>query len=138
MPTPAEELSPSQQEEERLLHAPPWRYPAVWGALALLTVVTWALSRAPLGRFHLLVALAIAASKATLVLLFFMHLWEQRGAVRLVLGSALVFVALLIGLTVADNATRFPLANPPHGATLPQEPPGTAAPRPERAPPTVP
>ena len=34
---------------------------------------------------------------------------------RLVFVTSLVFVALLIGLTVADYATRFPLANPPGG-----------------------
>ncbi len=135
--TPEEPLSPSRQEEERLRHAPAWRYGAVWAALAALTFATWALHLAPLGRFHLLVALAIAGAKGTLVALFFMHLREQRGAARLVLGSALVFVALLIGLTLADDATRFPLVNPPHGATVSLEPPG-ARPRPERPADTVP
>jgi cytochrome c oxidase subunit 4 len=27
--------------------------------------------------------------------------------------TSLVFVALLVGLVLSDNATRFPLANPP-------------------------
>ena len=47
-----------------------------------------------------------------------MHLWDQRGANRLVFVTSLVFVALLIGLTVADYATRFPLANPPGSEVL--------------------
>ena len=56
----------------------------------------------------------IATVKGALVALFFMHLWDQRGANRLVFVTSLVFVALLIGLIVViDYATRFPLANPP-------------------------
>ncbi len=123
--------SESQEEEERLLHAPVGRYVAVWVALMLLTTATFLLRLAPLGRAHLATALAIAVAKSALVALFFMHLWEQRGANWLVFASAFVFVALLIGLTVADNATRFPLANPPHPGTLALEPPGAEAPRPE-------
>ena len=52
-------------------------------------------------------------AKGSLVALFFMHLYDQQGANRLVFVTSLVFVSLLIGLTVLDNATRFPLANPP-------------------------
>jgi cytochrome c oxidase subunit 4 len=54
------------------------------------------------------------------VALFFMHLYDQPGPNRLVLLSSLVFVALLIGLTLLDNATRFPLANPPDSSTAPR------------------
>lgn len=90
------------------------RYVVVWLALVVLTGVTFMAWRVKLPEpWHLLVALAIAGAKALLVVLFFMHLWDHRGPSRLVLATSLVFVALLIGLVVADNATRFPLANPP-------------------------
>jgi cytochrome c oxidase subunit 4 len=90
------------------------RYLIVWGALAVLTVVTYAVARLHLpGAWAVTVALVIAGIKGTLVALFFMHLWDQRGANRLVFVTSLVFVALLIGLVIADSATRFPLANPP-------------------------
>jgi cytochrome c oxidase subunit IV len=93
------------------------RYLIVWAALLALTVLTYALARVHLpGTWAVLVALAIAVTKGTLVALFFMHLWEQAGANRLVFATSLVFVALLIGLVIADNATRFPLANPPGSA----------------------
>ena len=93
------------------------RYLTVWVALLILTVLTYALARVHLpGAWAVLVALAIAVTKGTLVALFFMHLWEQAGANRLVFATSLVFVALLIGLVIADNATRFPLANPPGSA----------------------
>lgn len=85
----------------------------VWVALLVLTVVTYALAQVDTGRFHLVVAMAVATVKAMLVVLFFMHLAEQRGANRIVLLVSVIFVGLLISLTVADVATRFPLANPP-------------------------
>ena len=130
--------SESREEEERIRRAPAGRYVAVWVALMALTAATFALSRAPLGRLHLVVALAIACAKGALVVLFFMHLWEQRGANRLVFTTAFLLVALMIGLTVADNATRFALANPPRQGTFQVEPPGvefpTAARRPDETP----
>jgi cytochrome c oxidase subunit 4 len=94
-------------------HASPVRYLVVWLALLALTAATFGASRFELGRFHLLVALGIAVIKSALVVLFFMHLSEQRGAARIAFVTSLVFVALLIGFTVADVGTRFSLANPP-------------------------
>ena len=91
------------------------RYVLVWVGLVILTIATFALFRLDLGPWHLIVALAIAVSKSALVVLFFMHLWDHSGAPRLVLATAMVFVLLLIGLCLADTATRFPLANPPTG-----------------------
>jgi cytochrome c oxidase subunit 4 len=90
------------------------RYVAVLAALLVLTVATYFAAKVHLpGGWHVTVSLVIASVKGALVALFFMHLWDQRGANRLVFVTSLVFVALLIGLTVSDNATRFPLANPP-------------------------
>jgi cytochrome c oxidase subunit IV len=107
------DVSESREEEERILHAGAGRYVAVYVALVLLTILTFGLHEVHLGRWSLLIALAIASAKSALVALFFMHLWDQRGANRLVFLVSIVFVALLIGLTVADNATRNPLTNPP-------------------------
>jgi len=90
------------------------RYAIVWIALLALTFATWGLSRFHIpGGWGVAVALGIATAKSALVALFFMHLWDQRGANRLVLVTSLVFVALLVGLTLSDSATRFPLSNPP-------------------------
>ncbi|HSN90156.1 MAG TPA: cytochrome C oxidase subunit IV family protein [Anaeromyxobacteraceae bacterium] len=106
--------STSHVEEERLEHSHAGRYFWVWVALIALTGLTYWLSRFHLAHgWAVVVALGIASAKSALVALFFMHLWDQRGANRLVFVTSLVFVALLVGLTVADNATRFPLANPP-------------------------
>jgi cytochrome c oxidase subunit 4 len=90
------------------------RYAIVWIALLAFTLLTFGLSRLHIpGGWGVVVALTIAVTKGALVALFFMHLWDQRGANRLVFLTSLVFVALLIGITLSDNATRFPLANPP-------------------------
>ena len=101
-------------------HVP--RYLAVWGALMLLTALTWGLSRFHVpGGAGVALALGIASVKGALVALFFMHLWDHRGPNRLVLVTSLVFVALLVGLTLLDNATRFPLANPPDSEGVPAQ-----------------
>ncbi len=93
--------------------ASPIRYVVCWVALAVLTGLTFGLAHLELGRWALPVALAIAVSKAIIVALFFMHLWDERGVSRLVLVTATLFIALLAGLVVADVLTRFPLAVPP-------------------------
>ena len=102
------------------VHSHVGRYVAVWGALMVLTAATWGLSTEHLpGGAGVAVALGIATAKGALVALFFMHLYDQRGPNRLVFATALVFVALLVLLTILDNATRFPLANPPDAETTP-------------------
>ena len=101
------------------------RYVAVWAALLVFTAITVGVARLHLpGGWAAVVALVIAVVKSALVALFFMHLWDHGGANRLVLATSLVFVALLMGLVMVDNLTRFPLANPPTDATLRLEPPG--------------
>jgi cytochrome c oxidase subunit 4 len=98
------------------------RYLAVWVGLMALTALTWGLSRFHIpGAGGVAVALTIASVKGALVALFFMHLWDQPGPNRLVLVTALVFVALLVSLVILDNATRFPLANPPDAETTPAQ-----------------
>lgn len=105
----ADHASPKEAHHSHL-----GRYVAVLAALVVLTVTTYLAAKLQLpGPWHVLVALVIASTKGALVALFFMHLWDQEGAYRLVFATSLVFVALLVGLTLADNATRFPLANPP-------------------------
>ncbi|HSV08643.1 MAG TPA: cytochrome C oxidase subunit IV family protein, partial [Candidatus Binatus sp.] len=54
-------------------HVPLRIYYTVYGALLVLTVVTVGVSLVDLGPLSTVVALAIAAAKASLVILFFMH-----------------------------------------------------------------
>jgi cytochrome c oxidase subunit 4 len=100
-------------------------YLLVWVALIVLTVTTYQTGHnMHLGKWALPVALIIAITKSLLVILFFMHLWEQRGANRIIIATSFVFVLLLISLTVGDVATRFPLATPagaPFGTDVPAQ-----------------
>ena len=90
----------------------PMPYFIVFAALLTLTLTTYLLSGAQLGAWEVPVALGIATAKTVLVALFFMHLWEQRAAYRLVLVVSTLFVLILMTFTLADVHTRFPLAAP--------------------------
>lgn len=110
----AEPRAVAHLEHEKLHHSHLGRYVAVLVALLALTAVTYLAAKVHLpGGWAVAVALAIACAKGALVALFFMHLWDHEGPNRLVFVTSLVFVALLVGFTVMDNATRFPLSNPP-------------------------
>jgi cytochrome c oxidase subunit IV len=104
-------------------------YIIVWVVLCALTFTTVMTGKMHFGFWALPLALTIASAKAFLVLAFFMHLWEQKGANRMVVVVALVFVLLLLGLTLGDVATRFRGSTPagaPFGAKvhLPEAQPG--------------
>jgi cytochrome c oxidase subunit 4 len=91
----------------------PLPYVLTAAALFILTFTTYSLAKLDLGRFNFIVAMAIAVTKGTLVVLFFMHLKDQKGASRLTMIIAILFVLLLISLVISDLSTRFPLALPP-------------------------
>ncbi len=81
-------------------------YLLVAGALFILTAVTVAVSFVNLGGFNVVVALAIAGTKATLVVLFFMHLfWDKKINLAIFL-TALTFLVLFLTLILFDTMTR--------------------------------
>jgi cytochrome c oxidase subunit 4 len=81
---------------------------AVLIALLVLTGLTVGVSFFPLaGQWHLAGGLCIAIAKATLVVLFFMHVLHSPAATRaVVLVSFFWLVGVLIALTMTDYATR--------------------------------
>lgn len=81
-------------------------YLKTWGALLVLTVVTVAVSYVDFGSFNLLIALVVATAKASIVALVFMHLWFDNKFHSIILGVGLMFVAIFIGITLADTQTR--------------------------------
>ena len=81
-------------------------YLGIGGALAALTVVTVAVAQIPLGPFNLVVALSIAVVKATLVALFFMHLWYDNKLYALTIVTAVVFLGIFIIFTMFDTLQR--------------------------------
>lgn len=81
-------------------------YFAVFASLIVLTLVTTVAAYVDLGALNTVVALVIAVCKATLVVLFFMHLKDQVGMTRVVIVAALLWLAVLIGITMSDVFTR--------------------------------
>ena len=74
--------------------------------LFVFTGITVAVSKVHLGPWNAIVALAIASIKGLLVALFFMHLYYDKKIYGLVVGTALVILAIFIGLTMADVLRR--------------------------------
>ena len=82
------------------------KYLTVWIVLLVLTVVSWQVATIDLRGFDAAVMLAIATVKATLVVLYFMHLAHARFANKMVVIVSALFVVLLVVLTTADVVTR--------------------------------
>jgi cytochrome c oxidase subunit 4 len=82
----------------------PWILFATGGALIVLTVITVAIRYVDLGEANLLVALAIAGLKATLVSLFFMHLRWDRPFNQLIFLSGILFVVLMMVFCLMDTS----------------------------------
>jgi cytochrome c oxidase subunit IV len=82
-------------------------YVALGISLLVLTAVTVGAAFVNLGPFNPVVALLIATIKATLVVLFFMHVKgasEKMTAVVVI--SGFFFLAILLSLSMADYLTR--------------------------------
>jgi cytochrome c oxidase subunit IV len=87
----------------------PGRYWAVWLALCGFTALTvYTGVHSP----SIEVALIIATIKATLVVLFFMHMTEAPGANRLVFCVSLVFTMVFMVGVFGDLLTRNPMSLP--------------------------
>jgi len=83
------------------------RYIYVWLALLVLTAITVTTAELNIGRIGIIVVLAIAATKSTLVLLWFMHVKsEKRLLLKLLVPIAIGTLAIFIGLTYTDVLTR--------------------------------
>jgi cytochrome c oxidase subunit 4 len=119
---------PSQKEENK--HAAEedhgiGRYALVWALLLVFTGITIITGRMNLGAANIFIALAIAITKATLVVLFFMHLWDMGGVNRLVFVVSVLFLVVLITGVFGDLMTRLP-SSLPNGGPI-RDIPGAAA-----------
>jgi cytochrome c oxidase subunit 4 len=82
-------------------------YFSIWAALLLGTFITYKAAFIELGRFNAAVALLIATIKATLVALFFMHVWHaSEKLTKIVVIAAVFFLMIMLGLTMADYISR--------------------------------
>ena len=88
-------------------HVVPVRiYLLVFASLLVLTAKTVGAAFTDLGPLNNLVAMGIAVLKATLVILFFMHVRYSTRLTTLVILSGLFGLAIMVGLTFVDYATR--------------------------------
>jgi cytochrome c oxidase subunit 4 len=102
----------------------------VWVLLIIGTIVTAWTGRMDLGGANLPLALAIATVKASLVVLFFMHMTEAAGANRIVFVVSLLFLLLMLAGVFGDLLTRNEMTLPSVTPTLEQtEAPSVEEPR---------
>jgi len=81
-------------------------YYTIYAVLMLCTYLTVQIAFFDLGPLNAIAALGIAVLKATLVVLFFMHVkYSTRLTWAVVLGSVFWF-GILLALTMSDYATR--------------------------------
>ena len=81
-------------------------YLLVCGLLLALTAMTVAANSLDLGVFNSVVALAIAALKALLIALYFMHLRYSSGLTRLAVAAGILWLGILIVGAMDDYVTR--------------------------------
>ncbi len=81
-------------------------YILVFIALMVLTAATVAVAKFDLGAANDIVAMVIAVTKATLVVLFFMHVKYSTRLTQLTVIGSVLWLVFLIGVTMMDYTTR--------------------------------
>jgi cytochrome c oxidase subunit 4 len=88
-------------------HVLPLRvYLSVTATLLVLTAITVYVSTLDFGGYNLVIAMLIAAAKASLVALFFMHLRYDNKLYMVIFVAAVTFLAIFIILTMFDTLER--------------------------------
>ncbi len=86
--------------------SPKSTYYAIFGALMVLTAVTVGVAFVNLGSFNFPVAIGIAITEATLVILFFMHAKYSSRLTKMFVGTAFFFLFILLALSLTDYLSR--------------------------------
>jgi cytochrome c oxidase subunit 4 len=81
-------------------------YFTIFGSLMILTAITVGVAFINLGRLNFPVAISIAILKATLVVLFFMHVKDSSRLTKLIVGTGFFFLLVLFTLTLTDYLSR--------------------------------
>ena len=88
-------------------HIVPTRvYYLIFAALMVGTAITVGVAFVDLGPFNTVAALTIAVLKATLVVLFFMHVRYSTKLTWAVVMASVFWLAILLALTFSDYLTR--------------------------------
>jgi cytochrome c oxidase subunit 4 len=86
--------------------SPKSTYFTIFGALMVCTILTVTAAFINLGNLNFPVALTIAIFKATLVVLFFMHVKYGSKLTKLVVATAFFFLGIMLTLTLSDYLSR--------------------------------
>ena len=81
-------------------------YYLVFLALVIGTVLTWRVAFIDLGPLNPVIALTIACTKATLVILFFMHIRYSSTLTKITVVAGFFWLLILITLSLTDYLTR--------------------------------
>ena len=81
-------------------------YLTIFVVLMLFTAITTAVAFVDLGPLNNVIMMSIAVTKATLVVLYFMHVRYSGKVVWLLAGSGFLWLALMIVMTMSDVMTR--------------------------------
>lgn len=85
-------------------------YVTIFLALMILTGTTYYAAQVDLNHYfaslNIIVALAIAACKAALVILFFMHAKYSSKRTQLIIICGIFWLAIMLSLTLGDYASR--------------------------------
>jgi cytochrome c oxidase subunit IV len=89
------------------VHVVPLRiYFAVFACLMILTTVTVVVAYYDLGALNTIVALVIAVTKATLVILYFMHVRYSPSLTKLVVAGSFLWLFIMLSITMSDYVSR--------------------------------
>lgn len=72
----------------------------------VLTTVTVVVAYYDLGPLNIVVALFIAVLKATLVILYFMHVRYSPSLTKLVVAGSFLWLAIMLSITMMDYVSR--------------------------------
>jgi cytochrome c oxidase subunit IV len=81
-------------------------YLVIISSLFVLTVATWLIAFVNLGIFNPVVALTIAVIKATLVILYFMHVRYSSKLTMITVAAGFFWLLILISLSLTDYLSR--------------------------------
>jgi cytochrome c oxidase subunit IV len=100
---PANVTNPEHSEHHIVT---PVQYSMVFGALLLGTLLTVLAADQDFGIMNPVIALAIASTKAVIVILFFMHVKYQSNLIKMTVGAGFFTFLVLITLTLSDYISR--------------------------------
>ena len=79
---------------------------AIFIVLLVLLIATVGAAYLPLGPLHFPVAMTIAAAKAVLIVLFFMHVIHSHRLTMIIAVAGFLWLGIMLALTLSDYWTR--------------------------------